>query len=247
MITEKRWLSIVVCLPLWIAACAAPEPTGPAAILLFSGRGTSPNDVTALERILREHHFSYAIINSARLDAMNEAELKSYRLVLVPGGNFVEIGNGVAPTTTTRLRTAVESGVNYLGICAGAFFAGDSPYNGLNLTSGVRFRFYSAEDRGIRKTAVAITPAGSAAIDHYWEDGPQLTGWGEVVAKYPDGTPAVVQGTFGAGWIVLAGIHPEAPDSWRGGMTFSTPASVANAYAAALIDAAFNRRPMAHY
>jgi glutamine amidotransferase-like uncharacterized protein len=247
MITEKRLLALLLCLSLLIPACAQSESPRAAAILLFNGHGTSPNDVTAIERILREHRFSYATVDSARLDAMSESQLRSYRLVLVPGGNFVEIGNGVATSTVTRLRAAVGNGVNYLGICGGAFFAGNSPYNGLNLTSGARFRFYSAEDRGIRKTAVAITPAGETTVDHYWEDGPELSGWGEVVATYPDGAPAVVQGAFGDGWVILTGVHPEAPDSWRRGLMFTTPASVAHAYAATLIDAALNRTRLAHY
>jgi glutamine amidotransferase-like uncharacterized protein len=106
-----------------------------------------------------------------------------------------------------RLRSVIGNGLNYLGVCAGAFFAGHSPYNGLNLTAGVRFPFYAAEDRGIRKTAVAVSTPEGPTLDHYWEDGPQLAGWGEVVAKYPDGTPAVVQGSFGDGWVVLTGVH----------------------------------------
>jgi glutamine amidotransferase-like uncharacterized protein len=247
IITEKRLLSLLVFLPLLVSACAASESTSAPAILLFNGHGTSPNDVTAVERILHSHHFSYATADSAQLEAMSDSQLTSYRLMLVPGGNFVEIGNGVTTRTATRLRGAVGSGLNYLGICGGAFFAGNSPYNGLNLTSGTRFRFYAAEERGIRKTAVAITPAGSVAVDHYWEDGPELSGWGEIVAKYPDGTPAVVQGTFGDGWIILTGVHPEAPDNWRHGMTFTTPASVANAYAATLVDAALHRTRLPHY
>ena len=60
---------------------------------------------------------------------------------------------------------AVQNGLNYLGVCAGAFFAGNSPTNGLNLTSGVRFGFYAAEDRGIRKTAVAIARPGAPPLD----------------------------------------------------------------------------------
>jgi glutamine amidotransferase-like uncharacterized protein len=94
---------------------------------------------------------------------------------------------------------------------------------------------------------VKIAIAGSAAQSHYWEDGPQLTGWGDVVAKYPDGTPAIVEGKVGAGWMILTGIHPEAPESWRRGLTFSTPASVDNAYAATLIAAALNRTRLRHY
>ena len=129
----------------------------------------------------------------------------------------------------------------------GGFFAGNSPFNGLNLTSGVRFGFYSAESRGIRKAAVAISVPEAPALDQYWEDGPQFTGWGVVVGKYPDGTPAIVQGTFGSGWVVLSGVHPEAPASWRRGMTFLTPASEDNAYAATLIRAALNRAPLSHY
>jgi glutamine amidotransferase-like uncharacterized protein len=68
-----------------------------------------------------------------------------------------------------------------------------------------------------------------------------------VVAEYPDGTPAVVEGTFGEGWVVLTGVHPEAPESWRQGMDFQTPASTANAYAATLIRAALDREPLPHY
>src|SRR6185436_15328162 len=139
------------------------------------------------------------------------ARLRTYHLIIVPGGDFTRIGTGLRKDTAARLRDAVQDGVNYLGICAGAFFAGRSPYNGLNLTSGVQFGFYSAEVRGIRKAAVAISGAGTPTLDQYWEDGPQLSGWGAVVGRYPDGTPAVVQGQSGEGWIILTGIHPEAP------------------------------------
>ena len=141
----------------------------------------------------------------------------------------------------------MQDGVNYLGICAGAFFAGRSPYNGLNLTSGVQFGFYSAEARGIRKAAVAISGAGTPTLDQYWEDGPQLSGWGAVVGRYPDGTPAVVQGPSGAGWMILSGVHPEAPESWRHGIEFTTPASADHAYAVTLIRSALDRRPLPHF
>jgi glutamine amidotransferase-like uncharacterized protein len=136
--------------------------------------------------------------------------------------------------------------MNYLGICAGGFLAGNSGYNSFNLTSGVKFGFYSAENQGVRKAPVAITAAGGPTLDQYWEDGPQFTGWGAVVAKYPDGTPAVVEGTFGSGWVILTGVHPEAPETWRGGMTFNTPAAADNAYAGTLIQAALNGTRLPH-
>ena len=178
---------------------------------------------------------------------MSESRIGSYRLLIVPGGNFEHIGNSLSASTTTNVRNAIQHGLNYFGICAGAFFAGNSPYNGLNLTSGSRFEFYAAEAKGIRKAAVPIVTADRKTLDLYWEDGPQLAGWGAAVAKYPDGTPAVVEGPFGEGWVILTGVHPEAPESWRRGMTFRTPVDVAQAYAAALIRAALDRESLPHY
>jgi hypothetical protein len=232
------------------SAAATPAPPasgGVAPVLLFNGKGTSPNDVEAVETILNSNHLSYSTMNSSQLNQMSESQIREYRLLIVPGGNFVDIGNSLTPGATANVRTAVRNGLNYLGICAGAFLAGNSPYNGLNLTSGARFGFYAAENRGIRKTAVAIAAAGAPTLDQYWEDGPQLEGWGAVVAKYPDGTPAVVEGAFGSGWVILSGVHPEAPESWRRGMAFATPASEDNAYAGMLVRAALDHASLAHY
>ncbi len=231
-----------------LSACRlGEEKVKPAPILLFTGTGTSREDVAAVEAILESNHLTYSTASSSALNEMDELQIRRYRLLIVPGGNFVEIGNSLTSRATANIRRAVEKGLNYLGLCAGAFFAGNSPYNGLNLTSGARFRFYAAEARGIRKAAVPIAAAGTPTLDQYWEDGPQLTGWGAVVGKYPDGTPAIVEGTSGSGWVVLTGVHPEAPARWRWGMSFHTPVTVDHAYAATLIRAAFNGTSLPHY
>ena len=209
-------------------------------------KGTSPGDVAALEKILSREHLEYSTIGTRQLNGLTELEIRKCRLLIVPGGNFEQIGKSLSLAAAVNVRDAVRNGLNYLGICAGAFFAGNSPYNGLNLTSGARFGFYAAEARAVRKSAVAITDAGGQTLDQYWEDGPQLTGWGAVVARYPDGTPAVVEGMYGSGWVILSGVHPEAPADWRRGMDFRTPADTDNAYAAALIRAALNRESLPH-
>lgn len=178
---------------------------------------------------------------------MTESQLMAYQLMVLPGGNFIDIGNSLTPSTTAKIHNAVQGGLNYLGICAGAFLAGHASYNSLNLTSGVRFGFYAAENEGIHKAAVTVAGVSTPPIEHYWEDGPELTGWGVVVGKYPDGTPAIAEGPSGKGWVILTGVHPEAPEHWRRGMTFTTPASVANAYAGTLVDAALHRTWLPHY
>jgi hypothetical protein len=57
----------------------------------------------------------------------------------------------------------------------------------------------------------------------------------------------VVQGRFGAGWVLLSGIHAEAPASWRKGPGFDTPVRDTQAFAAALFRSALAGAPMASY
>ena len=233
-----------------LRACAPPESRESnrvAEILLFNGTGTSPNDVKAIEVILRGMHLTYTSVSSRQLNRMSLSQLMAYRLMIVPGGNYITIGNSLTRTVTTNIHNAVQGGLNYLGICAGGLLAGNAECNSLNLTSGVRFGFYGVVNEGIHKAPVMITAMKMPPVEHYWENGPQFAGWGTVVGEYPDGTPAVVEGTSGKWWVILCGVHPEAPDKWRRGMNFTTPASVANAYAGTLIDAALHNTWLPHY
>ena len=239
--------SLLVLISLALTACAPATPGNLPSILLFTGTGTSANDVAAVETVLEDRHLAYSTANSRQLNGLSESQLMAYRLMIVPGGDFIAMGDSLTPGATAKIHNAVQGGLNYLGICAGAFLAGHASCNSLNLTSGVRFGFYAAERRGMRKAAVAITGVERQAIEHYWEDGPEFTGWGAIVGVYPDGTPAIVEGPSGNGWVVLSGVHPEAPESWRRGMSFVTPAKVANAYAGTVIEAALNRRRLPHF
>jgi glutamine amidotransferase-like uncharacterized protein len=247
-------IALITCL--WAAALVAGgcggsaqvgAPPAKADILLFAGQGTSPSDVDAVQRVLRDNHFSFSTADTPQLNIIGEDRLATFRLLIVPGGDFEVIGKNLSPAATSKIRRAIRGGMNYLGICAGAFFAGNSPYNGLDLTGGTRFNFYALEARGGRKSAVLISLASGATSEQYWEDGPELSGWGDVVARYPDGAPAIVEGRVERGWVILTGVHPEATQSWRRGMNFSTPAKDDNAYAATLIRAALGATELAHF
>jgi glutamine amidotransferase-like uncharacterized protein len=218
-----------------------------APIMLFNGTGTSYNDVDAIKNILSSNHMDFVLINSAQLNDLDTNQLKKYKLLIMPGGNFIDIGKNLTEETTNKIQTAVYHGLNYLGICGGGFLAGNTRNNSFNIAKGVQFKFYSAENKGIRKAAVAITNADGAVIEHYWEDGPQFSGWGDVVSKYPDGTPATVQGSYGSGWVVLTGVHPEAPENWRKEFSFTTSIENSHKYAVGLIKAALERTAMSHF
>jgi hypothetical protein len=238
--------------PLSVTDVAARALTGASTptVLLFVGTGTSSGDVAAVKTILGNLKLTYATATSSQLNGMSEAALKAYKLFLMPGGNAITISKSLSRTAITNLHNAiVKDGLHYLGICAGGFFAGSSGvYNYLNLTPpGVWFNYYADEFKGIYKEPLEITAPNGTQLDQYWENGPQLSGWGQIVGKYPDGTPAITEGKSGNGWVILCGVHPEAPDSWRGGMHFTTSAAVDNAYAQTLVTAALNGTSLPHF
>ena len=216
-------------------------------VLLFNGTGTD-SDVSAVESVLNTLKLSYATANSSQLNAMTETRLKAYKLFIVPGGNSITIGNNLLKTTTAMVRATVQNdGLHYLGFCAGAFFGSYQTANGLDLTSGVWFNVWPNYGRGTGKEAVEISFPNSSKLDMYWHDGPETSGWGYIVAKYPDGTAAIAEGAYGKGFAIMTSVHPEAPSSWRTGMTFTTSLSTDLAYAKTLVTAALNGTVLAHY
>jgi hypothetical protein len=228
---------------------AALPPAIPAAepVLLFNGTGTS-SDVEAVEAVLKTLGVGYLTADSDQLNAMSEAQLGGYKLIIIPGGNSIEIGESLTANAVANLRGAVQQyGAHYLGICAGAFFGGYSIYNGVNLTGGAPFDFYADEFKGIHREPVQLSFISSGPLDVYWQDGPQLSGWGQVVAKFPDGTPAITQGQSGNGFVIFTGVHPEAPAGWLGTLVLKTPIAVDQAYAGVVITAALNGAPLPHF
>jgi glutamine amidotransferase-like uncharacterized protein len=213
-------------------------------ILLFNGTGTSSSDVSAVESILNTLKLGYSTVNTSQMNSMSETTLKSYKLLIVPGGNSITIGKYLTKAATTNIHNAVNGGLHYLGICAGAFFGGYSIYNGLNLTGGVWFNLYSSNTS---KQVVDILFPNGTVYDMYEQDGPELAGWGSIVGKYSDGKPAIAEGKFGYGWVILSGVHPEAPASWRTGMDFTTSVATDQAYAAKLVTYALNGTWLPHF
>ena len=230
------------------ASTAPLQLSGTVPILIYNGTGTSSTDVIAVEAVVTSMGLSYHTANSSQLNAMTSSQLLAYKLFLMPGGNAITISGYLTKNATTAVHDAVQSGLNYLGICAGGFFAGSSAYHNFsNLTSGRWFNVWSNYGKGIGKEAVSISFPSGTKLDIYWQDGPDLSGWGSVVAKYPTGASAITEGYWGSGFVLLSAIHPEAPASWRYGMSFYTPLDVDLAFARTLVSAALNRTMLKHY
>jgi len=234
-------------------ATTHPLSIATSGILLFNGTGTS-SDVGALESVIANNlGLDYDTANSAQLNAMTQAQMAAYKLLIIPGGNSITIGNNLSASTLANIKHAVRTnGLHYLGVCAGAFlasYAGSSGYNDINLLNGIWFDMYVESPSP--HAELLSRPNGQSSIDVYWQDGPQLTTqggtWGTIVAKYPNGQPAIIQGFAGNGWTLLQGVHPEAPASWRTCCTFTTSLADDLAYSATLISAALNGTSLPHY
>src|ERR1700730_8957925 len=216
-------------------------------VLVFNGTGTD-SSVASVESILGTLKLSYATANTSQLNAMTETKLKAYKLLIVPGGNSDTIANNLSKATRAMVRATVQNdGLHYLGICAGGFFGSYQYGNGLDLTSGVWFNVWPNNGKGTPMEAVPISFPKSGALDIYWHDGPETSGWGYIVAKYPHGTAAIAEGAYGKGFAILSGVHPEAPASWRTCCKFRTPLATDLAYAGTLVTAALNGTLLPHY
>lgn len=217
-------------------------------VLLYTGAGASSPDVAAVQSVLATLQLGYTTADSTVMNGMSEQQFGGYQLIIIPGGNSITMGENLSASTGAAIQGAVQQyGVHYLGLCAGAFYGGYSIYNGVNLTDGVGFNFYQDEFKGIHEEAVEISFPDSAPLEMYWQDGPQLSGWGDIVAKFPDGTPAIVEGSSGKGFVIFTGIHPEAPGSWLGSAIFTAAAPADQAYAATLFQAALSGTPQPHF
>ena len=205
---------------------SSPSSAIPVA-LLFDGTGTSDSDFQALAAILQAHGITYQAVTSLQLEAMSASDLAGYKLIVWPGGDSIVQNDNLAPHTRERVREAVvNSGVNFVGFCAGAFIAvgpppppGGTPYWGLSIANYNYLTVFYPNGPGTTLPVASmemISFANGTSRDLVWWDGPFLPAVSSgVLAKYPDGTPAMVALQSGQGFVVLSGVHPEAPQSWR--------------------------------
>jgi glutamine amidotransferase-like uncharacterized protein len=215
-------------------------------VLVYNGSGASAGDVSALIPRLEFLGYSYTLANEAQMNTMSRAQYDEYGLILWPGGDSIAMGSALSKETTGHIHDSIVlDGVSYLGFCAGAFMAETSSlYNTFKLAT-TYFNFY---DQGAIGVVNIAFPGGMSDEIVYW-DGPQLSGWGQVVAKYPSGDPAIVQDFVGRnhGFVMLSGVHPEAPLTWDVPGYVEGQQTPDNTVAVSLVSAALNKAPLSHY
>jgi glutamine amidotransferase-like uncharacterized protein len=222
--------------------------------LLFAGSGTWGTEVSNLENIMDSNGMSYQVVTSSQLDAMSVDQIAQFGLLIFPGGSGGTEAGSLSAQTHANLREAVQvRGVSYIGFCAGSFIAqspapasGQDVSYGLGVVAGPELDYYYLENQG---TDIAMTPltfADGSTQDILWYGGPVTPSTaGGVIAKYPDGNPAITELWSGKGFVILSGVHPTANQATLSALGMSSTDGTHQDTAFKLLNAALHQQPLA--
>lgn len=144
-------------------------------------------------------------------------KMKSMQIVAFPGGvGEADEWSQIFQNRADEVRSYVQKGGGYLGICMGAYWAGPDYFD---LCRGVNSCQYiksdGAEIRRSYMTTADVDWIGKDGVStrekmFFW-DGPVFTGdVGQVVATYKNGRVMAMR----TGRVGLIGCHPESQQSW---------------------------------
>jgi glutamine amidotransferase-like uncharacterized protein len=255
---------LAVCLSAVITACAVPvDPPGTVPLsnpgsggtdaLLYTGAGTWMPEIDSIARILYEHGATYQRANSEEFNAMSLDQLRDFRVLVVPGGSAAAITQSLTVETRARLREAVQQvGVNFLGFCAGAWIAfaprpapGQDVAYGIGVAEGPVLESTSMERDGKHYLVLPARLGDGHSRQMLWYGGPITPEIpGGVVARYPDGKPAITQVRSGKGLVVASGFHPAATQYVLNDLGLKDPDGQDYDFAWQMLDAAIHDRPM---
>lgn len=173
-------------------------------------------------------------IKIKRLDAKSLIEKnweKETQLFIMPGGRDVFYQAALRGKGTDKIRSYVEQEGNYLGICAGAYFACTriefEKGTSLELLDERSLRFFPGVAKGpaygVGKYAYDSSKGACAALIN-WQDSPIHVYFNggcffspeslrvKVLSRYldlPQKPPAIVEIAHGGGKVLLSGVHFE--------------------------------------
>ena len=219
-------------------------------VMIFTGSGTWGTEIGDAEALFNANGITFQEVNSAQLDAMAPADMAKFGIMFMPGGAGGTEAGSVSAQTHANLRTAVQSlGLGYVGFCAGAFVAaapaptggGDVSY-GFGVVNAPVMDYYTGPGTSAAYEETLDTFADGHTENMLWYGGPVTPNTG-VIAKYPTGDPAVSEMWSGAGFVIVAGTHPDLSASSLSGLGAS-PATSAQDTALKIFNAAIHQQPL---
>lgn len=212
--------------------------------LIVDGSGVASVDTDSITGILDGLGMTWTTLGPSSLENMKAADFQKYGMIVVPGGTAKTISDSLSASTREAIRQAVvEGGVGYIGFCAGAFLTGSYADWGLKIT-GMDFPYYKLEDQGVTADMVDVSFPDGSNRALLWYGGPELTGFGQTVARYPDGNAAIAEAWVGKGFVMLSGPHPEGPQSWRDSFSLNDRDGLDFALAGQMFQAVLHQSPL---
>ena len=211
----------------------------PIRVAVFDDAGVSEKVAGLIELL---NTFSELKVTKVNGKDIREGVLKGFDVVLLPGGSGSKEAASLEESGRKEIKSFVERGGGYLGICAGAYLASaDYEWSLHILDAKVLDRAHWA--RGSGDVEVSLTTAGQKLLGAkgdretilYWQ-GPLLAPAGK--DEIPDfetlgtfateiakngaptgvmiGTTAIARGNFGSGRVFCFSPHPERSEGVKG-------------------------------
>lgn len=168
-------------------------------ILVYTGRGAY--QAKDIENFLCVFDFDYRRVSEHDFGMIEESGI-----FIVPGGEIKSILPAWKKKGINDIRKCVKDGGIYIGLCAGAYIAGEKIFD----IDGLGF-FRGSLDYQKRKAILDVTDQGGNVWQALMENGPDLSSLprDRVILSDAQGCPQAIQITHGIGEVYLFAVHPE--------------------------------------
>ncbi len=207
-------------------------------LLIYKDEGTSPRCIRSLTHSLKKEGVDhYRFINKSELHE-NDSWHDEAIALFIPGGRDIPYDRALRGKANASIRSFVENGGTYFGICAGAYYGStqidfdkDGP---LEVVESRELQFFPGIARGPvykkgsfcyeteKGTALATLDLSEKHFTHtrsyayfnggcFFENAEEYPTV-EILARYSDvdkRPAAIIRCSIGKGFAILSGVHPE--------------------------------------
>ena len=264
-----RGLAIISLLTATLCGCNLRSPPPPVSapvpvqnpgkertdVLIYGGVGAWGEEIESIKNILIAHGKTYVEYDDFTFNELTETKFEQFSLVIFAGGNSDRTSQKLKPETKRNLQNAViNRGVNYLGFCSGAWLA-VSPeprdageHYGFQFLTGPWLEHTPYDQQNLHYSVVQASFPDGVTRKLLWFGGPITPDIpGGVVARYPDGRPAISQIKSGKGFVIISGLHPAATKPILKSLSVYEREAIAPELAWSMIDAGLSAKPMAAF
>lgn len=183
--------------------------------LVYAGPGTDEGSAKCAANVARKAGLKVKFVHPRDIQPQL---FTGAEIWVTPGGWAITMAEKIGPKKLALIRSFIENGKSYFGICAGGFLA-DRYVDDRNTLEGLGIIPVISHDYSAVKTPITMGVRwGGEHRQMYFQDGPGFAepapGAAEVVARYPDGVPAALITSYGRGRVAVSGPHPEAAAEW---------------------------------